>query len=64
MPETELHSTTDAAVWTDRFFELHGDRLADIDWGLMISWFANAIETGRSFGEAAAEKRKAEYAGS
>jgi hypothetical protein len=48
--ERLLLSTTDAAVWTDEFFRLHGDRLSDIDWGLMVSWFANAIETGRTAG--------------
>lgn len=36
---------TDAARWADHFTRLHGG-----DWGLMVGWFANAIEQGRSAG--------------
>jgi hypothetical protein len=38
----KLHGTTDAQVWAQEFVRLHGG-----DEGLMIGWFANAIETGR-----------------
>jgi hypothetical protein len=58
----DLHATTDAKVWTDEFFRLHGDRLAEVDWGLMISWFANAIEVGRIAGEAWSLERSREVA--
>lgn len=45
----DLHSTTDARVWAEEFVRLHrGARATDSDLGLMISWFANAIEVGRS----------------
>ena len=40
-----LLSTTDAAVWADEYVKLYGG-----DWGLMVAWFANAIETGRAAG--------------
>jgi hypothetical protein len=40
----ELLSTTDAQKWAQEFVRMHGG-----DEGLMISWFANAIETGRTF---------------
>lgn len=38
-----LHSTTDAAEWASAFMAL---RFTDIDEGLMIGWFANAIMAG------------------
>jgi len=41
-----LLSTTDALVWAEEFVRIHGG-----DEGLMISWFANAIEVGRSAGQ-------------
>jgi hypothetical protein len=40
-----LHATTDAMVWAREYVRMHGG-----DEGLMLSWFANAIETGRDFG--------------
>lgn len=55
----ELHSTTDAQVWAKRFASLfivlnREDSLSKITGdeleGLMIGWFANAIEVGRSAG--------------
>lgn len=48
MSETgiDLHGTTDAEVWASEFCRLH----PEIDKGLMIGWFANAIETGRTHG--------------
>jgi hypothetical protein len=42
----KLLSTTDAAVWARHFVEL----FPDADEELMLGWFANAIETGRSAG--------------
>lgn len=44
LPKT-LHGTTDALVWAEAFVALHGG-----DVGLMIGWFANAIEVGRDAG--------------
>lgn len=41
--EHELLSTTDAKVWAQEFMRLFGDRREDIDEGLMIGWFANAM---------------------
>jgi hypothetical protein len=48
--EERLYSTTDARVWAEEF----GKVRPDIDQGLMICWFANAIETGRDAGHRAA----------
>lgn len=52
----KLHATTDAAVWTNEFCRL----FPESDWGLMVGWFANAIEVGRDHGartiEAAEER--------
>jgi len=56
-----LLSTTDAQVWAREFCKLfspiptkngYPDDVSAHGWaeGLMISWFANAIETGRSAG--------------
>lgn len=39
-----LYATTDAAVWTDEFCKLN----PGMDWGTMVGWFANAIETAKS----------------
>lgn len=49
----KLHGTTDAMVWAETFVDLFrneiiGGPTADV--GLIVGWFANAIETGRSFG--------------
>lgn len=38
---------TDAAKWTDEFMRV---QTGPLDWGAMVSWFANAIEAGRSAG--------------
>lgn len=58
----KLHSTTRADVWAEEFCKLFtiqrrgsDDRpevsgISDDDQGLMIGWFANAIETGRDAG--------------
>lgn len=50
--EARLRSTTDAQVWAREFIDMFGgpERCAFIDEGLMIGWFANAIETGRAAG--------------
>lgn len=47
-----LHSTTDAVVWAKEFMKLNQARIqsGELDLHTMIGWFANAIETGRSFG--------------
>jgi hypothetical protein len=50
-----LLNTTDAQVWAREFcarftmFDLDGESVED-ETGLMIAWFANAIETGRMAG--------------
>jgi hypothetical protein len=50
-----LLQTTDAQEWAQGFMRLFGDRRDEIDEGLMIGWFANAIETGRGAREALAK---------
>lgn len=47
MDAKDLHNTTDAQVWTKTFMEIWGSRLNEIDEGLMLGWFANAIEAGK-----------------
>lgn len=42
----ELLQTMDAQVWAKEFMSLFADRKEEIDEGLMIAWFANAIMTG------------------
>ena len=44
-----LINTTDAAVWAHHFKDQFGDEAPDE--ATMTTWFANAIETGRSAGE-------------
>ena len=46
MDKANLNGTTDAAVWASEFMRLFGQRLNEIDEGLMIGWFANAIMAG------------------
>lgn len=48
--QNKLHSTTDAQVWAQEFMREFGNRKDDIDEGLMIGWFANAIETAKLLG--------------
>lgn len=55
--ENTLLSTTDASVWTQEFCRIFQGRsiggpvvTGDVDEGTMMTWFANAIETGRSAG--------------
>lgn len=56
---TKLHDTTNAAVWAEEFLKVVGGAIppsedggAAVDFGLMVGWFANAIETGRNAGRA------------
>ncbi len=42
-----LTETTDAAVWAEEFLAVM-DAGATVDFGLMVGWFANAIETAKS----------------
>jgi hypothetical protein len=44
--EKLLRSTTDAQVWARAFMQVVNAG-ATIDEGLMIGWFANAIETAK-----------------
>lgn len=44
--QVDLQSTTDAMVWAEEFVRMHGGDVA-----LMLTWFANAIEVGRSAGQ-------------
>ena len=60
--EALLRSTTDARVWAEEFCrafaghtvtnreDVFGDG-GPVDVGLMIGWFANAIEVGRAAGQ-------------
>lgn len=41
----KLQGTTDAEVWADEFMRVYGQRKLDIDRYVMITWFANAIQT-------------------
>lgn len=41
-----LYSTTDAQVWAEEFMKVVKSG-AVVDEGLMIGWFANAIETAK-----------------
>lgn len=41
---------TDAQKWADEFMAIFGERRDDIDSGLMIGWFANAIMAGHDEG--------------
>lgn len=43
-----LLETTDALVWAEEFMKNFGDRLNEIDTGLMIGWFANAFAAKES----------------
>ena len=58
----KLHSTTDAWVWAQEFcarFNLFTeDGVVQDPHGLMVGWFANAIETGRAAGILAPTEEK------
>lgn len=45
--EAKLRSKADPRVWAEEFMKEFGNRKKDIDEGLMIGWFANAMEVGR-----------------
>lgn len=44
----KIHTTTDATVWADEFLKIYP--VMKFARGTIISWFANAIETGRTAG--------------
>lgn len=57
----KLLSTTDAKVWTDEFFEvINNNGELEADYGLVLSWFANAIEVGRTAGQQWSGERSSE----
>jgi hypothetical protein len=58
----KLLSTTDATVWAREFVDRFVVLDDAIDEGLMISWFANAIEVGRSAGHQSCQDREAKLA--
>lgn len=51
-----LTDTTDASIWAEEFCRIFVGQTVTttnegaVDEGLMIAWFANAIETGRNAG--------------
>lgn len=47
---SKLNSTTDAHIWASEFIRLCKLHSWVIDYSLVLGWFANAIETGRSAG--------------
>lgn len=61
----ELMSTTSAPAWAEEFLKRHGGKYVtaytadpeedEVDFGTMTSWFASAIEVGRSAGQRPAE---------
>ena len=62
----KLHSTTDAKVWAEEFCKLFtvidkNNLTMDDQEGLMIGWFANAIEIGRGAGLSEVEEWKLRY---
>lgn len=48
--EKKLLGSPDAKVWAEEFMAEFGDRREDIDEGLMIGWFANAMAVGEQGG--------------
>jgi hypothetical protein len=48
--QDRLYATTRADVWAEEFAKV----CPEVDRGLMLGWFANAIETGRSAGRSEA----------
>ena len=53
----KLHNTTDGQIWAQEFMRVVESGVT-VDEGLMLGWFANAIETGRSAGHAAAQRHR------
>ena len=41
-----LHDIFDASLWAKQFIRMFGDRKDEIDEGLMLGWFSNAIMCG------------------
>lgn len=65
----KLLLTTDAQVWAKEFMEVVEEKQLEngeyglplvVDESMMIAWFANAIETGRSAGRRALEEASEE----
>lgn len=46
--ERALRETTDAAAWAKAFLEEIDQPNVEVDFGLMVGWFANAIETAKA----------------
>ncbi len=44
--EARLLTTTDATIWVEEFHKVH----PEVDKGMMLGWFANALEVGRAAG--------------
>ncbi len=44
--DARLLGTTDASIWVEEFQKV----CSGVDEGLMLGWFANAIEVGRAAG--------------
>lgn len=57
MEKVNLHGTMDGKLWADEFMRIFGDRKQDIDAGLMLGWFCNAIMVGHDFGAAQERER-------
>jgi len=47
--EMPLNDNPDAMAWANEFMRLFGERKAEIDHGLMLAWFANAIMAGHDW---------------
>lgn len=45
--ERRLRATTDAQVWATEFLRVVSEG-ATVDFGLMVGWFANAIESAKA----------------
>jgi hypothetical protein len=50
MTNNDLTQTTDAPQWARAFVRMVNEFGHEVDEDLMRAWFANAIETGRTFG--------------
>ena len=56
--EADLVGQTDAAVWVDHWMTTIETRPhIPLDRGTMLGWFANAIQTGIDYGQAAEKRR-------
>lgn len=58
MSESDLLQTTDAEVWAREFVARFDAHRIDVDVDVMLTWFANAIETGRTAGQADSVQRR------